>query len=214
MRFTISTIMLLVACIIVLLLRDCSHSEDKTRLLESVMQYSDSVTYLRSKTGKEIAENSVLLLENERQLKSLISSNKELIQQLDKLKKIKSVTIVKTTTVIKKDSFAYQEPIPCEFEPIKIERDSSNYYFSATITDKIFSIDSLAIPNQQSIIVASTKNGLFKPKKQVIQIINSNDLVKVTGAQSFIVEQKKKWYETSAAKVIFGAALFGLLTAF
>jgi regulator of replication initiation timing len=203
------TVLLLLVFLLaaIFLLRECNHSGEKTKLLESVMQYSDSVTYLRSESGKLISQNVTLTLENQKQLLSLLSENTDLLQQVEKFKSIKSVTTTKNVTIIVRDTIRLKDTIPCDFQPIKAEKATDNYYFLATITPNVLVIDSVYFPNEQSIIIGTKSMGFLKGKKEVVEIMNSNPLVMTTGAKSFVIDRKKKWYETTAAKVGLGIVI-------
>jgi hypothetical protein len=180
------------------ILRECSHVREKNNIVAKIFEYSDSVTVLKD----GISYNKSLILENEKQLMSVMAENKE----LRNFKEVKTVTISKTVTLILRDSIPYAiyDTIPCDFNPITVIRDSLHYYFRGTIHQNHFVIDSLSIPNEQTVIVGTRKVGFLK-REEVVSISNTNPLISVTGAKSFVIKRKKPWYATTAAKI--GAAI-------
>lgn len=75
--------------------------------------------------------------------------------------------------------------------PPKQFADSTEHYsINGTVLLEGVRIDSLDIPDSLSLRIAQKKEGLFKPKQQVIQIIHSNPLVKTTGLNSLTLKQK------------------------
>jgi hypothetical protein len=103
--------------------------------------------------------------------------------------------------------------LPREFQ--KFER-----WFS--ITGKInrlgyLQIDSLSIPATISVGIGDTLRGVFpfRKRESVVRVAIDNPNMVAEGLRSYVIEQpRKKWYETTAAKVGFGALIgFGIARA-
>jgi hypothetical protein len=96
--------------------------------------------------------------------------------------------------------------LPREFQ--KFER-----WFS--ITGKInrlgyLQIDSLSIPATISVGIGDTLRGVFpfRKRESVVRVAIDNPNMVAEGLRSYVIEQpRKKWYETTAAKVGFGLIL-------
>ncbi len=151
-----------------------------------------------------------------------ITELKDLTEKL-RIDKPKAAVEVVTRTVYK-TKIALGEPIyihdtvpalvlPREFQ--KFER-----WFS--ITGKInrlgyLQIDSLSIPATISVGIGDTLRGVFpfRKRESVIRVAIDNPNMVAVGLRSFVIEQpRKKWYETTAAKVGFGALIgFGIARA-
>ena len=183
--------------------REGCNSSKTDKLLDSVQNYSDSAQFYKTENGTQVAYNQSLLLENKEQLQSLFAKNDTMRELLDKYKNIKNVTIIKETIVIR-DSIPYGIDIPCDFNPFTVKRDSIHYNFTGTIGKSFFRIDSLTIPNEQSIIVGQRKLGFLKGKERRVEIVNSNPLIITSNIGSYVVEEKKKWYETRAFSFLIG----------
>jgi hypothetical protein len=144
-----------------------------------------------------------------------ITELKDLTEKL-RIDKPKAAVEVVTRTVFK-TKIALGEPIyihdtvpalvlPREFQ--KFER-----WFS--ITGKInrlgyLQIDSLSIPATISVGIGDTLRGVFpfRKRESVVRVAIDNPNMITEGLRSFVIEQpRKKWYETTAAKVGFGAII-------
>jgi hypothetical protein len=151
-----------------------------------------------------------------------ITELKDLTEKL-RIDKPKAAVEVVTRTVFK-TKIALGDPIyihdtvpalvlPREFQ--KFER-----WFS--ITGKInrlgyLQIDSLSIPATISVGIGDTLRGVFpfRKRESVVRVAIDNPNMVAEGLRSFVIEQpRKKWYETTAAKVGFGAVIgFGIARA-
>jgi hypothetical protein len=151
-----------------------------------------------------------------------ITELKDLTEKL-RIDKPKAAVEVITRTVFK-TKIELGEPIyirdsvpalvlPREFQ--KFER-----WFS--ITGKInrlgyLQIDSLSIPATISVGIGDTLRGVFpfRKRESVVRVAIDNPNMVAEGLRSYVIEQpRKKWYETTAAKVGFGALIgFGIARA-
>lgn len=196
-------ILVIAIVLFISIVREGCNTRNSNLLLDSVQNYSDSAQFYKTENGTHIAYNQSLLLENKEQLQSLFAKNDTMRELLDKYKNIKNVTIIKETIVIR-DSIPYGIDIPCDFNPFTVKRDSIHYNFTGTIGKSFFRIDSLMIPNTQSIIVGEKKLGFLKGKEHRVEIVNSNPLIMTSNVGSYVVEEKKKWYETRAFSFLIG----------
>jgi hypothetical protein len=78
-------------------------------------------------------------------------------------------------------------------------------------------IDSLSIPATISVGIGDTLRGVFpfRKRESVVRVAIDNPNMITEGLRSFVIEQpRKKWYETTVAKVGFGALIgFGIARA-
>jgi len=191
--------------------RECQNRKNTDDLIADIANYKDSAQfYLLKLNGQEveISYNKSLALENKEQLEALVKKNDTLAKLVSKFKDIKSTTIINNNTTIVGDTIKIKgDSIPCDFKPFHVRRDSAYYNFLGTIAKNYFTIDSLTIPNKQSIVIGEKKLGLFKGKELRAEIINSNPLVKVTNIESYVVSKPKKFYQTQA--FAFGVGILG-----
>lgn len=178
--------------------REWTHQRNANELTTDVVNYKDSAKYYNMKVDGmevEVAYNKSLVLQNDKQLKSVVSAINDTIAKLvKKFKDIKVASVINNNTTIIGDTMKYKkgDSIPCKFKPFQVARDSAHYHFVGTISQKYFSIDTLKIPNQQSLVFGTKKMGFLKRPEQRAEIVNSNPLVKVTNIKSYVIEPDKK----------------------
>jgi len=190
--------------------RECSNRKSQNELIDGIANYKDSAQFYSVKVnGKdvEIAYNQSLVLQSKEQLESVIKKNDTLAKLVKKYKDVKATIIIKTTTSIKHDTIPIDRPIPCDFAPIKVRRDSAYYNFVGTISPKFFSIDTLSIPNKQSLVIGTKKLGFLKGTEERAEIVNSNPLIRTSNIESYVINKPKKWYQTDA--FLIGTSLIG-----
>jgi hypothetical protein len=196
--------LLFIAVLSLFLVRSC-HKQAQTTLTEQ-------------KFVKTRLNDSLTIYTQAQQITEL----KDLTEKL-RIDKPKAAVEVVTRTVYK-TKIALGEPIyihdtvpalvlPREFQ--KFER-----WFS--VTGKInrlgyLQIDSLSIPATISVGVGDTLRGVFpfRKRESVVRVAIDNPNMVAEGLRSYVIEQpRKKWYETTAAKVGFGAVIgFGIARA-
>lgn len=107
---------------------------------------------------------------NESVLNDLKNQNKELKIKLNEFKNVESVTKVITKTVIDTVVVEYDNSIVVGNDGSftgNVDIDSTFYNLSCTFTEKSFTLNSLSIPNTQTIIVGDKKleDGLESQKE-------------------------------------------------
>jgi hypothetical protein len=207
--------LIIVIGVIAFFMRECGNQKDKDNLVDQIANYKDTVKFDHIKIDGQdvqIAYNASLELENKDQIASILKKNDTLYKMIQKFKDLKSATIINQYTTINGDTIKLKgDSIPCYFKPIQVRRDSAHYHFVGTIAQKYFSIDTLTIPNKQSLLIGTKKVGMFKGtegffnnKEKRAEIVNSNPLVKVVGIQNYVVDSKKKFYERAWFHALLG----------
>jgi hypothetical protein len=196
--------LLFVAVLSLFFVRSC-HKQAQTTLTEQ-------------KFVKTHVNDSLTIYTQAQQITELKDLTEKL--QIDKPK----VAVEVITRTVYKTKIALGDPIyihdtvpalvlPREFQ--KFER-----WFS--ITGKInrlgyLQIDSLSIPATISVGIGDTLRGVFpfRKRESVVRVAIDNPNMVAEGLRSYVIEQpRKKWYETTAAKVGFGALIgFGIARA-
>ena len=167
--------------VIILFVRESCNSARTTSLIKDISEYKTQATHYKGLNGVEVAQNKALMLENQEQIKSLLNKNDTLSELMKEYSKLKNVTIIQNSTQITNDSIAYDTiRIPCDFKPFQVFRDSVHYQFAGTIAPDYFKIDSLKIPDEQSIVFGERKMGFLKGREYTAEVIHSNPLVKTT----------------------------------
>lgn len=201
----------IIALIFFFLFRECGHQRDENNLVNNIANYKDTVKFDKIKINEQevaIAYNASLQLENKDQLESLLKKHDTLYAMIKKFKDVKSTTIINQYTTINGDTIPLRDSIPCDFKAFKVRRDSIYYHFVGTIAPKYFSIDSLFIPNKQSIIVGTKKLGFLRGVEERAEIVNSNPLIHIANIESYVLNKKKKRFGIGAS-VGYGFSLNG-----
>lgn len=199
---------IIAAIVVIAGFRECSIRNKADDLLNAVSNYSDSAEFYKGKNGVLIAYNQSLVLNSEGQLKDLLHRYDTLSKALKKFSDIQSTTIIRERVLIEHDTFRLSTEIPCDFTPINVHRDSANYVFDGTISRDLFVINKIEIPNKQDIIIGTKKVGFLKKERRV-EIINSNPLIKPVSIQSYVIDDRKKWYQRTWVHVAAGVVLGG-----
>jgi hypothetical protein len=196
--------LLFLAVLSLLLLRSCSE-QAQTALTEQKFvktRLNDSLTIYTQ--GQQITEL------------------KDLTEKL-RIDKPKAAVEVVTRTVFK-TKIALGDPIYIHdtIPALVLPREFQKFERWFGITGKInrlgyLQIDSLSIPATISVGIGDTLRGVFpfRKRESVVRVAIDNPNMITEGLRSFVIEQpRKKWYETTAAKVGFGAFIgFGIARA-
>lgn len=192
--------------------RECQHKNETDKLVKNIATYSDSAKHYKSKYGV-IAYNQTLKFDNEKQLKAYLSTNDTIRELLKKFKKLNSVTVIKEKIYIHDTVpvyFTKDNIIPCDFKPFQVKRDTTWYHFVGTIHRDKFTIDTILIPNKQTIAVGYKRINLFK-KEQRVEVTNSNPFIQVSNVGGYVINDKKKWYQRPVVTFLVGVAAGGAI---
>jgi hypothetical protein len=139
---------------------------------------------------------------NESLLKDLTSKNKELKEQVKEFKDVKSIT--KTVTKVIIDT-VFIEPDSTHVDTItgnfygRFATTTIYYSIDGNYSNKGFRLNSLEIPNEQTIVIGDKKIkgflGITKGTEFTIDIKNSNPYVNTINVQNYTIKKTKKWYE-------------------
>lgn len=198
----------------------CKDQKEKDDLVKSIVTYKDSIKFYKlivNGNPMDIAYSQSLLLENKKQLEAVIAKNDTLAKIISKFRKVAETTIINQYTTIKGDTIRLKgDSIPYDFKSFHVNKDSAWYHFVGTIAPKFFSIDSLIIPNKQSIVVGDKKLGFLRGTEKRVEVLNSNPLIHVNKIENYVIQGPKRWYQTTAFKfgagALAGAAGFWKLT--
>jgi len=212
-RYIYIIVGVIVVAVCLLLFQDCQHKNQVDGLVKDIANYSDSAKHYKSKYGT-VAFNQTLKFGSEDQLKSFLSNNDTLKLLLKKFKKLNSVTVV-TQKIYIHDTvpIPFETRIPCDFKPFAVIKDSIRskskpFYFKGTIFPTQFTIDSILIPNKQTIVVGTKSINLFK-KEERAEVVNSNSLISVSNIGAYTVVNKKKWFQRPVPMLIGGIIIGG-----
>lgn len=215
-------LLFIIACLIIMLFRSC----DLNREYITELKKKDSE--IKNFKVTRLLDSSLIYTQSQNiKIKDdqLVKNNEEIFAlRVMKIRKPKEVIQFKTR-------YVYKTEIPiAETEQI----DSLNYLRVPVVfskLDKWFSIDgqinaagtllidSLVMNGQFTYSVGDTlRNGfinrLFKKSDQVVRLHIDNPNIQLEGMSNIYIKDRKKWFETTAFKIAFGAFLgFGLASA-
>lgn len=199
----------LLAIVLILIafgIREGCNQRDADKLISDISEYKTEATTYKTKLGLEISTNKALALETQSQMKSMLAANNDTIKQwLKKFKEIKSGVVIKEETIIREVPVPFDKVIPCDFKPFKVNKITDHFKFYTTVSNTGFVIDSLKIPNTATVVIGERKDGLFKKKKLVVDVNNSNPYIVTTNISGNVYDPEKKWYQRTWFKVTSGA---------
>ncbi len=195
--------------ITILLFRECQHQKEVDGLIDEVSNYKDTAYFYKLENGKTVAYNQALELENQNQIKAILRKDEDFRLLLEGIKDIDGAGEVRTVFKVKHDTIKMSDTIPCDFEPIKVEKQSPEYSFFGTIKSSDFVIDSLSIPNEMKFVIGEKKTGLFK-KESRIEVVNTNPLIETVGIKAYVIEEKAKWGQKVV--IFLSGAVVGTVT--
>lgn len=176
---------------------------------------SKDTAYIENIKGILANYNKSIVLDSEKQLKLIVQQNDTLRKIIAKIKNVTNTIVIKERVVIEKDTIPFTDSIPCNFKPIKAIKNDKWYAFFGTVNNKGLIIDSLHIPNTQSVVMGEKKTNFWGKSEQGVYIVNSNPLIKTQTIQHLTVVEKKKWYQrpilwfgTGALATITGILIF------
>ena len=193
--------LLFLAILSLFFVRSC-HQQAQTTLTEQTFvktHVNDSLTIYTQ--GQQIAEL------------------KDLTEKL-RIDKPKAAVEVVTRTVYKTkielgEPIYIRDSVPALVLPRNFTKSERWFNISGVINRLGYlQIDSLTIPAIISVGIGDTLRGFFpfRKRESVVRLAIDNPNMSVQGLRSYVIpEPRKKWYETTAAKVGFGALIgFGL----
>lgn len=219
---TVREIILFGTCLFLsyfLFIKGCTNQKDIDELIKNISNYKDSAQLYKLKVNGglvDVSFNNSVILENERQLKILFAQNDTILKQLSKFKKATSTTVINQYTTIHNDTIPGKKDAEGS-ETLTFEKYSEHYQLKASfpLGHNYFIIDTLVIPNTQSILIGEKKLGFLKGTEKRIEIINSNPLIKTNTIKNYVIQHRKKWYETRGfmlgAGILVGSVGLGQL---
>lgn len=164
--------------------------------------------------GQKIAEQRQIILTKEQAVQQGLIEN-------TRLKKIKSQVKIITRTKIEKEFIPFndydlfddtwdEEKLISVPKPFKMLNEW--YWIGGRIIKKGIEIDSIQFFNRMTITIGDKKlkgfKNILKRRIPTVEIINESPYVSIDGLQNVVIKNKpKKWYQTTAFKVMVG---FGL----
>lgn len=167
-----------------------------------------------------IYSQEVVLLDKEDQILSLKEDlNKMKLENVELVFKLNSRSVFKTEAKLDKPVREVTKDDPCpDFGsylplPARFAQSDRFYLFNGEVTkNATLKVDSLVMFTEITYAIGDTArsgffNKLFKRKDQTVSVLINNPYVQVSGLSSFVIRDKKRWYQTTLAKVAAGVVM-------
>jgi hypothetical protein len=167
-----------------------------------------------------ILNQELLIFESEDQLKSVEKDlDKMKIENTQLVFKLKSRSVFKTEAKLDKPVLEVTQENPCPSIgsylplPAKFAQSDRFYLFRGEVTKQAtLKVDSLVMFTDITYAIGDTlRDGLFnkilRKKDPTVSVLIDNPYVHVSGLSSFVIRDKKKWYQTTAAKIGAGVII-------
>lgn len=190
MKFELKDIVFLAILVVMafFLFDGCQAKKSLEEQNQAILNYEDSVSFYKTKSGALVASNTALKINSAKQVAGLEKKIKDL-----KLRKPK--VIIEYRNSVEIDSVEVPIEIPCEDFELPFEIDSNYYDIKGVLTNKALKFNSISIPNEQTIAVANKKEKWYKSSVYSVVVKNSNPYIQSTGLQSYTIKPETKFYE-------------------
>jgi len=158
---------------------------------------TDTVTHFTNNLGTQSASIAAIQLEEIQLKKTMLAKDKYLAMLAKQFSEIKA--IVKYTQIVKLDTInvVFKDTVPCNFNRTGT-LNTSWYSLNYKSNNKGFTIDSLTIPNQTTVITGFKRTWFLGKETLITDITNTNPHINVSTIQSvqttITVPWQKKWY--------------------
>ncbi len=197
---------IIIGLVIFILINKGCNKRHTDSLVKDIATYSDSAKHYKIKSGVAVATNGVLKLDNENQLKYLIVKNDTIKKLLAQFKDVKTVIIHDGGFKFTHDTVRLTDTIPCDFNPIAFSQKKKHYKLFGTLTRTNLIIDTLVVPNTQTIVLGDKKSGFLNLGKTTsVDILNSNPYMQVNKISAYTVKETK-WLENWKVQIGIGFA--------
>lgn len=175
------------AIIAILFIKGCRLGS--TVALNSVLDnYKDTVMFLKTKSGEEVAYNKALKLSFNNFKAAAHDSIQLLLSDLG-MKKTDYITIIRTEIQIDSIPSVPLNITPSKFDTsFRIKHDHYDIY--GRLTNESLSLQRITIPNTSTIIVGDRKPKFFSKREYIVTVTNSNPFLNTTGLQSYTFQEK------------------------
>lgn len=188
---------------LVISIEKCRENNEKYQDRENyISSLNDSIKIL----ANNIAETNVNVV-NQELFTQIINERNELkkilAEQKIKAKNVKTFTQVVTETKIDTLTITLHDSIPClqDTQKIIFAVFNKDYEIGGFVGKKNIEIEKILFPDTLSV-VAWTEKSFFKDDKILVSVKHSNPFIATKKMQSFMVREKKKWYEKGWVKIV------------
>jgi hypothetical protein len=187
---------------------ESNNSKQQKDLVEALLNNEGLKKTIDSK-NREITEVKAIVVSKDKDIQNAL-------KEIDRLKSLDAKIVFKTRTKYDTMSIVLRDTVVIRntdtIASKKFDFHDKWLSLSGLVQDDSLHFDSIAVNNKYTIEVGSVRKGLFKKEKAVF-IINENPYSQTTEAQTFILNDQKKWYERGILKFVGGGAVAFMLLA-
>ncbi len=202
---------IIIAFLLILLINQCSSSSNKNITQANYEALNDTVRYYKNRLGTETATIKTLQTDRYSLNALLLNKDKELKELTKEFTEVKNVVKYKTVTEIRTVIDSFTVPIPCHDFVRKGRVNKKHYSFTYKIDPLTFTLDSLHIPNETTVITGVKRKWFLGKQYVATDVTSSNPYVKTTDLKAYQMEVPnpihKKWYVWLGAGVLTGVLI-------
>jgi hypothetical protein len=201
---TIASMLLLCVCLL-LGVRSCDLVKEASQSTIDLLKLQQEKLELKKTIddkGREIANIQVIVLDKDNKIQEQLKEIKKL-KSLDVKVILDTKTVYDTMTIALHDTTIITKTDTIKYQKFKFNDDW--LILNGKVSDSKLIFDSLQVNNKYKIEIGDEKVGLFKKEKKVY-VINENPHTSTNDLQSFVLNDKKKWYQKDVWKIA-GASL-------
>lgn len=186
---------------------------------------SQQIDVLHNQYGQQIAQQKTAITSSSAQIKELSAQVFGLSRRMEKkIKEVQAFVQVQQRFILRDTIYAnYTDSSRVPGDSLVMAKDviipprsffveDSLYSISGQVLLKTVQFDSISIPNKMALRIAEQKQGWFKPREQVVQVINSNKYIQVEGMQSITLKPAVSAWNKWIKPVIVAAIMFFITT--
>ncbi|WP_294734763.1 hypothetical protein [uncultured Flavobacterium sp.] len=190
-------------------LQQCSKSKSRDTSNIEAMNYT--IRYYENALGTVTASKKTLQAVNTKQALALLGKNKELEKLTKEFTKVRSIVHYETVTQIDTIKVLFEKPVRI-YDFVRVGRVKEKHYsFMYEVDTFGFTLDSLQIPNEVTVITGTKRKWFLGKQTLVTDVTNSNPYITVTDikATEVVIPEPwyKKWYVWLATGFVAGAAI-------
>jgi hypothetical protein len=196
---SVASMLLLCVCLL-LGVRSCELVKEASQSTIDLLKLQQDKLELKKTIddkGREIANIQVVVLEKDKKIQ-------EQLKEIKKLKSLDVKVIIDTKTIYDTMTIALHDTtIISKTDTIKYQKFNFNdewLVIKGKVDNSKLIFDSLQVNNKYKIEIGDERVGLFKKEKKVY-VINENPHTSTNDLQSFVLKDKKKWYQKDVWKI-------------
>lgn len=174
-----------------------SKAKNEKTQKQNIIALQSEISNFKLKDGTEVATVKSLQFENDQLKESLSQKEKEIAA---KFSEVKTVTRIEERIKFDTIRIAYKDTIKCNFRRVGAIKNKS-YSLDYITTQKGVKLSNLSVPDTIVIVTGLKRKWFLGKETATIDVIHTNELVKVNSIKHIENKPKKRWYDTNIFKI-------------